>query len=362
LAHVPIFGTMYCTVWPQLFTPTSLPLRFFLVFMAVIYFILGEISFRSPQMLVPDKTPNSGDDSRSAWQRFLSFIEQPLFLGVFSVVGGLVGVVLYTPVFLVCDACVLLALHRSKAVEDKSTTIKIIWYAVTFLVTSAILMGAGLLLRNSATVVRNIAVAIAESMKPAEKTINGITQGSNVAAPPPVPPEKPDLIAEFADENDVHMIISNVHGVTAHTPKFTTILVDIDDGADVVNGKFHRLLPLPGQTDDFLMGHSSFFMLPLLHYQVPNALPPAHRTFGFITLSCADCQQMRRYWIYFQSGTGGWYAELKRPPKPAEQIIMSHLNPQDLSSLNQVVSLSRRHKIIAVDDVVVKYQQQGTFR
>jgi len=178
----------------------------------------------------------------------------------------------------------------------------------------------------------------------------------------PRQPEQPDLVAEFADKNDVHMIISNVHGVTAHTPKFMTVLVDVDDGADIANGKFHKLLPLPGQTDDYLMGHSSFLMLPLLHYQVPNALPSNHRAFGFIALSCADCQQIRRYWLYFQSGTGGWYSEFRGQPERTDMAMVSHLNPQDLSSLNQIVSPSKRRAIIASDDVVVKYQQQGTFR
>ena len=116
---------------------------------------------------IPGRMMRKTVEGKSGWQRFLDFIEQPLFLVVLGIIGGIVGVLVYTPVFLVCDACVLLALHRSRAVADKRTPIQVFWYGVTFLVMSSILIAVGIILRNSARgFVRDIASAVVEVTKP----------------------------------------------------------------------------------------------------------------------------------------------------------------------------------------------------
>jgi hypothetical protein len=53
-------------------------------------------------------------------QRLLEFFEQPLFLLAASVIGGIVGFVLYPPVFALCGVCVVLAFHRAKVVSEES--------------------------------------------------------------------------------------------------------------------------------------------------------------------------------------------------------------------------------------------------
>jgi hypothetical protein len=78
--------------------------------------IMVHIIDRVRRRVVTGSTPIIG---KSVGERFLDFIEQPLFLVVVSIIGGIVGVLVYTPVFLVCDICVILALHRSGAVADK---------------------------------------------------------------------------------------------------------------------------------------------------------------------------------------------------------------------------------------------------
>jgi hypothetical protein len=106
-------------------------------------------------------------DKRTAWDRFLAFIEQPFFLAPLGIIGGIVGVLVSTPVFLVCDACVLLALHRSKAVADKRKPVQWFWYCLVFIATTAILVSVGIALRNSARhFVGDVAKAVAQAIQP----------------------------------------------------------------------------------------------------------------------------------------------------------------------------------------------------
>ena len=50
----------------------------------------------------------------------LEFIEQPLFTLAVGIVGGIVGLLIYSPVLAVCGLCVILAFHRAKVVTGHS--------------------------------------------------------------------------------------------------------------------------------------------------------------------------------------------------------------------------------------------------
>ncbi len=86
---------------------------------------------------------------KSVSQRLLEFIEHPLFLLVGSIIGGIVRVV-YPPILSVTVVCVLLALHRSKAVADLALRTQALCYVVLFLVTAAGLFIIGKLVSVSA--------------------------------------------------------------------------------------------------------------------------------------------------------------------------------------------------------------------
>jgi hypothetical protein len=162
-------------------------------------------------LLVPPLWPSNQESTRmepksesmggrSGWQRFLEFVEQPLFLVVISIVGGIVGVILYAPVFLLCDACLLLALHRSKAVADKRFGINIAAYGIVFLVATTILFGVGALLRNSArNFIQTLASAVAEKVKPGVPT-QPATTGATEGQKPPESHERTPTASEIAKE------------------------------------------------------------------------------------------------------------------------------------------------------------------
>jgi hypothetical protein len=104
---------------------------------------------------------------KSGWHRLLDLVEQPLFLAIIGVIGGIVGVIVYTPIFLAGDAIALVALHRSGAVADKSRRVQLFWYCLLFVVMSAILLEVGVLLKSSTReFTDNIARAVASYIKP----------------------------------------------------------------------------------------------------------------------------------------------------------------------------------------------------
>ena len=57
---------------------------------------------------------------KSVPHRFLEFIEHPLFTLPVGTVGGIVGILWYSPVLAVCGACVLLAFHRAGVVAGEA--------------------------------------------------------------------------------------------------------------------------------------------------------------------------------------------------------------------------------------------------
>jgi hypothetical protein len=83
-------------------------------------------------------------------QRILTFVEQPLLTTAAGVMGGIVGAFFYTPVCIVCDACVLLALHRSKSVADKGIKTQIACYLSLCIATTVLLLTVGHFLRKEA--------------------------------------------------------------------------------------------------------------------------------------------------------------------------------------------------------------------
>ena len=83
-------------------------------------------------------------------RRFFDFVEHPLFLAGFSIVGGIVGVFLYTPVLLICEVCILLALHRSKVLRGRGKLYQATAYGIVFLLSATLLLGVDVLVKKPA--------------------------------------------------------------------------------------------------------------------------------------------------------------------------------------------------------------------
>jgi hypothetical protein len=81
---------------------------------------------------VPDKrsAPTEAPES-SVPVRLLFFVEQPLFLSAFGVLGSIVGLI-YTPILSVTGLCIVAAFHRAGVVRGRSWRIQFCSYALAF--------------------------------------------------------------------------------------------------------------------------------------------------------------------------------------------------------------------------------------
>jgi hypothetical protein len=143
---------------------------------------------------------SNGDQYPTGFRRLLAFVEHPLSLTVFGIIGGIVGILFAIPVMLVCDGCILLALHRSRAIGDKSIRQQAIWYAATFVIIGGLCLWIGQLLKNSAReAVMDIAAATSDRLtKLNQHTALRITGWERL----PVPLASTDTI-------NVHLHIAN---------------------------------------------------------------------------------------------------------------------------------------------------------
>jgi hypothetical protein len=95
-------------------------------------------SFRRAQARAMVKELQKPQTPQSLLHRLLDFIEQPLFTLSLGVVGGIVGVLLYAPILVLCGVCVILAFHRAKVVSEED-----LWVQVpTYVVLSALVVGS----------------------------------------------------------------------------------------------------------------------------------------------------------------------------------------------------------------------------
>jgi hypothetical protein len=138
----------------------------------------------------PEETP-SVIQPRTIAERLFPFIEQPLFTLPVGIAGGIVGVLFAIPVLLVIDGCLLLALHRSRALDGLKRGVKVFCYATLFVVVGAACMWIGILVKDKARasakeLVDNIVVAIRENRQPPSGTTP--TAGPS-PAPSPTPAE-----------------------------------------------------------------------------------------------------------------------------------------------------------------------------
>jgi hypothetical protein len=66
----------------------------------------------------------------------------PLVFAGLSIIAGIVGVISYTPVLVICLICILLAFYRSKALQGRGYLYQFNAYAIAVLLTAAVLLGA----------------------------------------------------------------------------------------------------------------------------------------------------------------------------------------------------------------------------
>jgi hypothetical protein len=143
---------------------------------------------RHPEATVVAKLPEAPKlpiPDRNMSHKLLDFIEQPLFTLPVGIVGGIVGVLLFAPVLVVCGVCVILAFHRAKVVAGKSIMrVQTPSYALLSIFTIASLYGVHHLIQHQVADERTgffgtIKSAVSEVLKESKPTV--------IPSPPAVP-------------------------------------------------------------------------------------------------------------------------------------------------------------------------------
>ena len=128
---------------------------------------------------------------KHAWRRLLDFVEQPLFLASVGIIGGIAGILFAIPVLLVCDGCLLLALHRSRMVADKSRAFQLFVYVAFSVVMAAILVWIGNLVKqNARAFATEVAVQVASMIKTSAPIPNATKPDTTCQQLPDRPPRQ----------------------------------------------------------------------------------------------------------------------------------------------------------------------------
>jgi hypothetical protein len=79
----------------------------------------------------------------TATVRFFKFVEHTMTIAVIGIVGGVAAAFIYGPIFAICFVMVVLALHRSEALNGLPNYIQAICYMFVILISGSIFFGLG---------------------------------------------------------------------------------------------------------------------------------------------------------------------------------------------------------------------------
>jgi hypothetical protein len=134
---------------------------------------------------------------------------------------------------------------------------------------------------------------------------------------PPLPEAKPDLVGWIVNPTSPQLLLWPT-GAVARSVEADPLLWDIDrddktSGDSLIVNQMRYDWIRPDQHG----GPSSL----LDSRDIQNVVKPGHRIFGYLTLTCPECDRVRLYWIYFVYGQGGWFAEIPKGIAPNPKAI-----------------------------------------
>ncbi len=282
--------------------------------------------------------------------RSLQFIEQPVTLMVFGVLGGILGL-LFPKLGYILGACLIFALHRSRALHGLSRGAQIFWY-VTF--SLGLFWGVP---RLNLIVQRKVAesnVAFAKlvaSFGPDKaKSAATLTQ-SGAGTPPPAPPvNQAELELWLVNPGMLSVIGKNESAsILVRDPTYLASFWNLDEaGASQGLPAFRR-----SDSGDFIkpgefgFGPSAVFDLtgPSAPYTV-GRIKQGDRLFGLGTANCSNCEKSKCYWIYYVYGVGGWYSPRESHTDQTciagYEAILSRIKANQATVFSAIPQASRR--------------------
>ncbi len=96
----------------------------------------------SASIIQPQMQPEQPERRPALSRRMVAFVEQPLFLLPCGIIGGAVGLLIYTPAILITAACFVGAFHRTEVVKGYSRKVQAPAYFGIFAIAFAFGYGA----------------------------------------------------------------------------------------------------------------------------------------------------------------------------------------------------------------------------
>ncbi len=124
--------------------------------------------------------------------------------------------------------------------------------------------------------------------------------------------ETPDVQLTLQYPKSVAVSIRNTSRVVVRDPKYQVVLFNIDSAANQRN----EPLPIPVAKGDYIKsgeqwGPNSMISIPSVQSRVHDG----DRLLGWAYVTCPTGPR-HFYWIYFQHGKGGWFAEMNHDEYP----------------------------------------------
>jgi hypothetical protein len=151
--------------------------------------------------------------------------------------------------------------------------------------------------------------------------------------PPALP--KPDyaiLIPIFYGKDIIQLALADNSDTVAEKPRYMTGLFNLTHPylVDPGNGlpKKQEILPLASITrDEYVKGHSLMRGFEIITPAAKPLIAKGDVLFGYFELDCLRCEKSKDYYILWQVGVGGWYAE--SPTNITRVPIMEQTTIQD---------------------------------
>jgi len=152
---------------------------------------------------------------------------------------------------------------------------------------------------------------------------------------PPAQPQTPDVSMSFYTEGgNPRFSIFNSGGEAAQQPKWTFALGDLTNEYYPhypSDPNSSQPLPIPtNKVDDYVKPHSYLGNFAVFNDVTANFIKSGDQIFGFATISCSNCAGSRSYWLYWEAGNGGWYANFTPLDKDAQLFKQGNLSRSEV--------------------------------
>ena len=140
--------------------------------------------------------------------------------------------------------------------------------------------------------------------------------------PTPLSEPQPDITAMIVYPQEIALYLLNKSHAVVRNPSGLIALWNLDNLGNQPNP-----LQIPSYSGDaFIKPGQRLLPLPLAgHPNVKNQIKKGDRIFGFITVTCLNCEGTKIFWVYAVQGVGGWYAPCEKGKYPALNAISQHI-------------------------------------